>query len=59
MGSASTRVHDHEPAPLPPVLYEKEPGAASLPLPPAYRPRASQATVLYAVVRDNLGTGSS
>jgi hypothetical protein len=56
MGSAATAVRNHEPASLESVVYEKEPGAASLPLPAAYRPRNPQATVLYGVVSDNLET---
>ncbi len=42
------------PAPLPAVVYEREPGAASRPLPPGYRRREPEATVLHAVVREHL-----
>ena len=44
------------PAPLPAVVYEREPGAASRPLPPGYRRREPEQTVLHAVVREHLET---
>ena len=43
-------------ASLPAVVYEREPGAAARPLPPEYRPRQPEKTVLYAVVREHLET---
>jgi hypothetical protein len=42
------------PAALPAVVYEREPGAASRPLAPGYRPREPEKTVLYGVVREHL-----
>jgi len=51
--------HSH-PAPLPAVVYEREPGAATAPLPPAvtgtYKRRQPELTALHAIVRDNLET---
>lgn len=41
---------------LPPVAFEFEPGAASLPLPGGYRRREPEKTALHAVVRENLET---
>jgi hypothetical protein len=43
-------------APLPAVVYEREPGAAARPRPGGYRRREPEKTALYAVVRDNLET---
>jgi len=40
------------PAPLPVIVYEREPGAASRPLPPGYRRREPEKTVLYAFALD-------
>jgi hypothetical protein len=48
--------HDHVSAPLPPIAYENEPGAASRPLPPGYRRREPEKTVLYKIVQANLET---
>jgi len=46
------------PAPLPAVVYEREPGAATAPLPPpvtgTYKRRQPELTALHAIVRDNL-----
>jgi hypothetical protein len=42
------------PATLPPVVYEREPGAAARPLPPGYRRREPEKAVLYGVVREHL-----
>jgi hypothetical protein len=42
------------PAALPALVYEREPGAASRPLPPGYRRREPEATVLHAMVREHL-----
>jgi hypothetical protein len=42
------------PAPLPALVFEREPGAASRPLPPGYRRREPEKTVLHAVVREYL-----
>jgi len=39
-----------------PTFYERYPGAASAPLPPEYRPRKPQESVLSRVVRENLLT---
>ena len=50
------RRHRDQPQSLPPVVYEREPGAAFEPLPADYRPRNPQATVLYKVVQDHLET---
>jgi hypothetical protein len=41
-------------ASLPAVVYEREPGAASRPLPPGYRRREPEKTVLYGVIREHL-----
>jgi hypothetical protein len=41
---------------LPAVAYEREPGAASSPLPRAYRRREPERTALHRVVRENLAT---
>jgi len=43
-------------ASLPAIVYEREPGAASRPLPPGYRRREPEKTVLYGVVREHLET---
>jgi hypothetical protein len=40
----------------PAVVYERTPGAAGAPLPPAYRPRRPQSTALYRLVADHLET---
>jgi hypothetical protein len=40
----------------PKVVYERYLGAASAPLPPAYRPRNPQGTALYRVVQQHLET---
>ena len=42
------------PTGLPPVVYEREPGAASRPLPRSYRRREPEKTVLHEVIRDHL-----
>ena len=47
---------DHAETTLPRVAYEREPGAASRPLPQGYRRREPENTVLYKIVRDNLPT---
>ena len=44
------------PAPLPRFTYEREPGAASRPLPQAWRRRQPEQTALYAVVQEHLET---
>jgi hypothetical protein len=46
------------PAPLPAVVYEREPGAATAPLPlaGAYKRRQPELTALHAIVRGNLET---
>jgi len=44
------------PALLPALVYEREPGAASRPLPAGYRRREPENTVLHAVVREHLET---
>jgi len=41
---------------LPRIDFEREPGAASAPLPRAYQRRKPETTALYAIVRDNLET---
>ena len=41
---------------LPSVDFEREPGAASSPLPKTYQRRTPETTALYAIVRDNLET---
>jgi hypothetical protein len=38
--------NDHVSAPLPPIAYESEPGAASRPLPPGYRRREPEKTTV-------------
>lgn len=43
-------------APLPSLVYEREPGAAARPLPGRYRRREPEKTALYAVVGDHLET---
>jgi hypothetical protein len=40
----------------PPVFYERYPGAASKPLPPTYKRREPEKTVLYDIVRSHLET---
>ena len=44
------------PAPLPALVYEREPGAASRPLPAGYRRREPEHTVRNKVVREHLET---
>ena len=39
---------------LEPCVFERYPGAASRPLPPGYRPRRPQQSVLHRVVREHL-----
>jgi hypothetical protein len=39
-----------------PLFFDKHVGAASAPLPPTYRPRQPEKTVLHLVVRENLET---
>jgi len=41
---------------LEPCVFERYPGAASRPLPPGYRPRRPQQSVLHRVVREHLET---
>jgi hypothetical protein len=41
---------------LPRIDFEREPGAASRPLPKTYQRRTPETTALYAIVRDNLET---
>ena len=41
---------------VPRVDFEREPGAASRPLPKTYQRRTPETTALYAIVRDNLRT---
>ena len=41
---------------LPPIVYEREPGAAWAPPPASYRRREPEKTVLHRVVRENLAT---
>ncbi len=43
-------------SPLPAITYERYPGAASAPLPPTYRRREPEKSVLHAVVREHLET---
>ena len=42
--------------PPPTICFERHPGAAAAPLPPAYRPRRPEKTVLDRVVSDHLET---
>jgi hypothetical protein len=42
--------------PCRPFVFEQHVGAASAPLPPSYRPRQPEKTVLHRVVRENLET---
>ena len=44
------------PSSQPRIDFEREPGAASGPLPRAYRRRTPETTALYTIVRDNLET---
>ena len=56
-GSLSTRDHGTVARPsLPHIDFEREPGAASRPLPRGYQRRTPETTALYAVIRDNLET---
>lgn len=56
MHSASCHAHARPDPPLPVLAYEREPGAASLPEPRAYRRRQPEKTALHAVVRGHLET---
>jgi hypothetical protein len=41
---------------LPPIAYERYPGAAAAPLAAGYRPRRPEGTALHAIVREHLET---
>ena len=43
-------------AELPPIIYERYPGAAAAPLPAGYRPRQPERTALHTIVREHLET---
>ena len=51
----ATTSHRTDP-PLPPISYERHPGAAGVPLPGGYRRREPEKTALHAVVREHLET---
>jgi hypothetical protein len=56
-GSLSARAHGTVArTSLPHIDFEREPGAASRPLPRGYQRRTPETTALYAVIRDNLET---
>ncbi len=44
------------PSSQPRINFEREPGAASGPLPRTYQRRMPETTLLYAIIRDNLET---
>ena len=54
MHVCTPRAPTSRPTGLPPVVYEREPGAASRPLPKSYRRREPEKTALYEVIRDHL-----
>jgi hypothetical protein len=54
MGSEASR--GGTPGSLPAIVYEREEGAASVPLPANYRRREPEKTVLHRVVRENVET---